>query len=61
MTPDDTSSEAWRHETECRHVANMRSHEDRARYVEGVAKYRGAEAAERLRNDVWKMMRERAA
>jgi hypothetical protein len=55
----DTSSESWRHECEVRHVAAMRS-QDRQRtheYLELVAKRRGEEAANRLKEDaaqLWK-------
>lgn len=57
MQTVDTSSESWRHETEVRAVANMPTDEARKRYLEGVARHRGSAAAQRLRVDVWEMVR----
>ena len=55
--PGKTHTGAWRHETEVREVAKMKSNEDRARYLQKVEKARGIGAARRLRADVWKMMK----
>lgn len=48
---------AWRHETEVRHVLNMGTNDDRSHYLSGVAEKRGEEAANRLRTDVWELMK----
>ena len=47
-----TYTEAWRHECEVRYIISMPGREQRAGYVEAVAKRRGQPAAERLRSSV---------
>lgn len=62
--PVDTTgceSEAHRHACEVRYVAGMRSDEDRRRYLDGVHQRRGKDAWQRLRQDVWALMRRVAA
>ena len=46
----DTSSEAWRHESEARSVAHMPSTQQRHEYVDAVTRKRGAEAGKALRD-----------
>lgn len=50
------NTEQHRHECEVRHVAKMTTNADRARYLAGVGKERGEDAAERLRRDVWRVI-----
>lgn len=56
-----TWSEEHRHACEVRHVLAMREPALRREYLEGVAKRRGAEAAERLRADVLEAWHRRRA
>lgn len=39
----------------------MATNDDRKRYLSGVSRARGAEAAARLRRDAWELMREAEA
>lgn len=48
----DTSSEAWRHQCEVLHVVAMPTRAQRAQYLDGLEKWRGQAAAQRLRDDV---------
>lgn len=41
-------SEAWRHETEARHVARLPSRDERRAYIERVTAKRGAQAGQAL-------------
>ena len=45
----DSASEEWRHESEARMVARMRSTQQRHEYIEVVARQRGADAATSIR------------
>lgn len=47
-----THTEHWRHECEVRYIISMPGREQRAGYVDAVAKRRGQPAAERLRASV---------
>ncbi len=47
-TPAPTYTEAWRHETECRHVARLPDKSTRKRYLALVAKVRGESAMRRI-------------
>ena len=44
----DSASEAWRHECEARHIANLPTSEQRHDYVAAVAKRRGETAGQAL-------------
>lgn len=58
--PVDTTSEAWRHDCEVRHVAAMPTRQQRADYINGIERKRGKPAADRIRADlpaVWQAMR----
>lgn len=48
---------AYLYECEVRYVAELKSNDYRAAYLGLVAKARGKEAADRLRNDTWSLMR----
>lgn len=47
-TAVDSASEAWRHECEARHVANLPARSSRQDYIEKVAAKRGHPAAQQL-------------
>ena len=47
-----TYTEAWRHECEVRQVVRMATPELRRAYLDGVERFRGKAAAERLREGV---------
>lgn len=49
--------EPHRHACEVRHVAKLPNHEARKTYLQGVERARGAEAAQRLREDVWNLLK----
>jgi hypothetical protein len=49
--------EAGRHEREVKLVALLDSNEDRAWYIDGVRESRGDADANRLRRDVWELMK----
>jgi hypothetical protein len=51
------ASEKFRHECEVRYVIALPSNERRREYLAGVEKQRKKPAAERLRNDAWKIMK----
>ena len=51
----DSASEAWRHECEARHVARMRTAEERHAWLEDIARKRGRDEADRLRATVLDM------
>lgn len=55
----DTTSEAYRHLCEVRTIAKMASDEDRRRFLNGVFEKRGNAAYQRLRADVWALMKSR--
>lgn len=52
-----TYTEEFRHQSETRMVANMPSHQARGAYLKGVEEKRGWMMADRLRTDVWRLMR----
>ena len=52
------SSEAWRHETECKHVARLMWRDNESNYLSLVEKNRGKEAADRLRDRAREIVRE---
>ena len=54
--PGATYTEAHRHACEVRYLAGMATHRERAAFLRGVAKARGAPAADRLRRDTWAAM-----
>lgn len=59
-SPDDvgpTYTEAHRFACEVRDVAGLDDNPARAAYLKLVEKHRGANAAQRLRDAVWKQMR----
>lgn len=56
-----TYTEAFRHACEVRYCVAMSSNDERKRYLEGVEKRRGRTAADRIRRDVWRAMRERSS
>ena len=58
--PAKTYTEEHRHACEVRYVANMDTNVQRAAYMRGVTKARGAAAADRLRRDAWALMSARA-
>lgn len=45
----DSASEEWRHETEARAIAKLRTLAERRQCLEGIELKRGKEAADRLR------------
>lgn len=49
----DTNSEAHRHLREIEYVLDLPNREARGEYLDGVEKKRGAEAANKLRSDVY--------
>lgn len=49
--------EPHRHACEVRHVAKLANHEARKTYLQGVERARGAAAAQRLREDVWTLLK----
>lgn len=51
----------YRHECEVREVAGWETNERRKKYLEGVEQVRGAEAAKRLRVDVWNLIKKQEA
>lgn len=53
----DSLGEAWRHECEARYCAAMPDNLRRRAFLDGVEAKRGASAAERLRRDVWVLMK----
>lgn len=55
--PGPTYTEAFRHQCECRAVARMATNAERKAYLIGIEKRRGAEAAQTMRMDVWKLIR----
>lgn len=57
MPAGDTWTEKHRHECEVRYVAAMRSRSRIKAYVDGVAKVRGEEAANRLWNDFVRLVK----
>lgn len=59
VTAVDTSSEAWRHECEARHIAGLQTREERREYLAFVAKKRGDAAAKALRQRVTEIWEER--
>jgi hypothetical protein len=54
--PDATATEQHRHACEVRYVAKLPSHAQRRAYLEGVERQRGQGAAQRLREDVWRLL-----
>jgi len=54
------ATEQYRHACEVRAIAKMANDATRRFYLEGVAKHRGKDAAQKLREDVWRLMREAA-
>lgn len=54
--PDPTLTEQYRHECEVRHVVNLPSHARRRDYLTLVRRARGEAAAQRLREDAWRLM-----
>lgn len=53
----DSASEAWRHETEARHIARLPTLADRRAWLETIEHKRGKDAADRLRvtmGEIWK-------
>jgi hypothetical protein len=58
--PGATYTEAHRHACEVRHLAGLPTNVLRASFLRGVAKHRGGPAADRLRGEVWALMRARA-
>lgn len=58
LLPDDAErEEARRHACEVRMLVNMPTDSRRRLYLEGVRQHRGAEATDRLRQDVWNAMK----
>ena len=56
----DTYSEAWRHETECRHVLGMLKVRGAAtEFIARVSKRRGEQAGKRLFDDSMKLKEKR--
>lgn len=51
----DTASEQYRHECEVRHVAAMPSRDERKHYLAGVRRHRGNDAAQRIKDDLFKL------
>lgn len=47
----------WRHECEVRHVASMKSKDERMRYLAGVRQRRGEPAADRIKDGLWAIHR----
>ena len=54
-TEVDSTSEAWRHETEARYVAARPSLHDRREYLDAVERRRGQAEADRLRETMRKL------
>jgi hypothetical protein len=54
--PGSTYTDAYRHEKECKYLADMPSNEMRRDYLEVITKKRGEKVASRLRTDAWKLM-----
>lgn len=53
----DSASEAWRHETEARHIAKLPTLADRRAWLEAIEHKRGKAEADRLRKtmgEIWK-------
>lgn len=48
-TEVDSASEAWRHESEARAIADLRTLGERRAWLEAIEKRRGQAAADRLR------------
>lgn len=53
-----TYSEAWRHECEVRHVANLPTKWDRKRYLTGIRRRRGEAEVDRIKRGLHALHRE---